>query len=61
MGTEALKQAIMSNGKLTDMEKLQAVFDISKGNLQKQDPQLYYAILAVLDANKKPDGGTYFY
>lgn len=50
----------MTNAKLTDMEKLQKVFDIDKGNLKKQFPQLYYTILAVLDKEKRPDASGYF-
>lgn len=51
---------IMTNDKLTDTEKLQKVFDLDKENLKKQFPQLYYAILAVLDGEKKPDASGYF-
>jgi hypothetical protein len=56
----AMKDMIMANAKLTDMEKLQTVFDIDKENLKKQFPQLYYAILAVLDKEKKIDASGYF-
>ena len=56
----AMKDMIMANAKLTDMEKLQKVFDIDKENLKKQFPQLYYAILAVLDKEKKIDASGYF-
>ena len=55
-----MKDMIMANDKLTDMEKLQKVFDIDKENLKKQFPQLYYAILAVLDKEKKIDASGYF-
>ena len=51
---------IMASAKLTDIEKLQKVFDIDKENVKKQFPQLYYAILAVLDGVKKPDASGYF-
>lgn len=54
------KQNIMANNKLTDMEKLKKVFDISKDSLKEYDSQLYYAILAVLDKKKKPDASGYF-
>lgn len=54
------KKQILTNSKLTDMEKLSKVFDLSKDSLRKQDPQLYYAILAVLDKEKKPDASGYF-
>ena len=53
MNTEEVKYNIMRNKNLTDMEKLQLVFDRSKTELKERNPQLYYAILAVLDANKK--------
>ena len=55
-----MKDMIMANAKLTDMEKLQKVFDIDKENLKKQFPQLYYAILAVLDKEKKIGANGYF-
>jgi len=54
------KQNIMSDNKLTDMEKLSKVFDLSKDYLKEYDSQLYYAILAVLDNEKKPDVSGYF-
>lgn len=54
------KNQILASSKLTDMEKLSKVFDLSKDSLKKQDPQLYYAILAVLDKEKKPDASGYF-
>ena len=54
------KQSILANSKLSDMEKLRDVFDISKGSLKEHDSQLYYAILAVLDGAKKPDASGYF-
>lgn len=53
------KQNILANNKLTDMEKLKKVFDISKDYLKEYDSQLYYAILAVLDKEKKPDASGY--
>ncbi len=46
------KETIMANQSLSDMEKLKYVFDISKEELKANDPQLYYAILAVMDATK---------
>ena len=54
------KDKIMASAKLTDMEKLKQVFDIDKENLKKQFPELYYAILAVLDNEKIPDASGYF-
>lgn len=45
-----MKEAIMSDNSLSDMEKLKYVFRASKEELKANDPQLYYAILAVLDA-----------
>ena len=55
-----MKQTILSNNKLTDMEKLRLVFNISKESLKEFDTELYYAILAVLDQEKKPDASGYF-
>ena len=55
-----MKDMIMANAKMTDMEKLQKIFDIDKENLKKQFPELYYAILAVLDKEKKIDASGYF-
>ena len=46
------KQEILANSKLSDMEKLKKVFDLSKESLKENDSQLYYAILAVLDNEK---------
>lgn len=54
------KEGVMCDDALSDMEKLQKIFDVSKDKLKANDPQLYYAILAVLDANKKPSPETYF-
>lgn len=50
---EQRKEEIMRNGTLSDMQKLKNVFDISKDQLKKNDPQLYYAILGVLDYTKR--------
>lgn len=55
-----MKDRIMANANMTDMEKLRQVFNIDKENLKKHFPQLYYAILAVLDKEKKPDASGYF-
>lgn len=55
-----MKDKIMANAKLTDMEKLEQIFDIDKENLKKQFPELYYTILAVLDNEKKIDASGYF-
>ena len=57
---EELKDMIMSDAKLSDMEKLRDVFSTDKEELKKKFPQLYYAILAVLDKEKKPDASSYF-
>ena len=57
---EHLKDLIMSDSKMSDMEKLHDVFSIDKEELKKKFPQLYYAILAVLDKEKKPDASSYF-
>ena len=54
------KSRILWDKDLTDMEKLQEVFDISKNSLREYDVYLYYAILAVLDKEKKPDASGYF-
>lgn len=55
-----MKDKIMASIKKTDMEKLRLIFDIEKEELKKQFPQLYYAILAVVDKEKKPDASGYF-
>lgn len=57
---EDLKHMIMSDVKMSDMEKLHDIFSLDKKELKKQFPQLYYAILAVLDKEKKPDASSYF-
>lgn len=54
------KQNILKNNKLSDMEKLKMIFDISKDSLRNYDIYLYYAILAVLDKEKKPNASDYF-
>jgi hypothetical protein len=50
---EQYKEGVMCDGELSDMQKLQMVFSASKGNLKTRDPQLYYAILGVLDHTKR--------
>lgn len=57
---ELSRDDILASSKLTDMEKLQLMFDKDKEWLRKHNSYLYYAILAVLDANKKPDPSGYF-
>ena len=57
---ESKKQRIMADAKLSDIEKLREVFNISKNSLKGSDPQLYYAILGVLDKFKQPDTNEYF-
>jgi hypothetical protein len=54
------KSRILWDNDLTDMEKLKDIFDISKDYLKETDVYLYYAILAVLDNEKKPDASGYF-
>lgn len=49
---EQYKNEVMRNGTLSDMQKLQMVFDTSKEKLKGNDPQLYYAIIGVLDHEK---------
>ena len=55
-----LKDLIMSDSKMSDMDKLHDVFCIDKEELKKKFPQLYYAILAVLDKEKRLDASSYF-
>ena len=57
---EELKYMIMSDAKMSDMEKLYDILSLDKEELKKKFPQLYYAILAVLDKEKKPDASSYF-
>lgn len=54
------KNAVMSSATMTDMEKLNEIFNINKEDIKKQFPQLYYAILAVLDKEKKPCASEYW-
>jgi hypothetical protein len=54
------KNAVMCSATMTDMEKLNEIFNINKEDVKKQFPQLYYAILAVLDKEKKIDASGYF-
>lgn len=46
------KNAVMCNPVITNMEKLNEIFSINKEEVKKHFPQLYYAILAVLDESK---------
>lgn len=55
-----LKQKIMADAEMSDMEKLHDVFCVDKDRLKGSFPQLYYAILGVLDKEKKPDASGYF-
>lgn len=55
-----LKQLIISDTEMSDMEKLHDIFAVDKEELKKKFPQLYYVILAVLDKEKKPDPSGYF-
>ena len=54
------KNAVMCSTTMTDMEKLNEIFNINKEDVKKQFPQLYYAILAVLDKEKKPCASEYW-
>lgn len=54
------RDEILASSKLTDMEKLQLMFDIDKEWLRERNSSLYYCILAVLDGHKKPDPTGYF-
>lgn len=50
---EHYKDGVMRDEELSDMQKLQMVFCASKENLKERDPQLYYAILGVIDHAKR--------
>ena len=54
------KQYILASSSMTDMEKLAKIFELCKKDLKGQEPELYYAILAVLDKEKKPDASEYW-
>lgn len=58
--TTARENAIMCSPTMTDKEKLARIFDINKEDIKKQFPQLYYAVLAVLDDEASPDASGYF-
>lgn len=53
MSVGTLKDAVLCDSKLTDMEKLENIFELDKENIRKNDVRLFYAILGVLDSNKK--------
>lgn len=53
------KQDIMISN-YTPKEKLQMVFEIDKGKLKKEFPELYYCILDVLDKDKISYSDEYF-
>ena len=57
-----LKDRVLCDSKLTDMEKQENIFELDKENIRKNDVRLFYAILGVLDANKKsrPISNEYF-
>ena len=55
-----VKDLIIKDKYMTDMEKLIEIFNIDKIELKKQFPELYYTILAVIDKEKKPDATNYF-
>lgn len=48
-----LKDRVLCDSKLTDMEKLENIFELDKENIRKNDVRLFYAILGALDARKK--------
>ena len=48
------KSTLLSRANMTDMEKLREIFYVDSEKVKKQFPELYYAILAVLDKEKKP-------
>ena len=48
----ALKEAVMADGTLTDIEKLKYIFNADKEDIKLKYPSLYYAILGVLDSEK---------
>lgn len=57
--TNTAKQSILASNlndmqklKLNDMQKLKRIFDLSKEDLKKHNPQLYYAILGVIHSTK---------
>lgn len=60
LNKDHLKQMIMEDVEMTDMEKLHDVFCVDKDKLKGKFPQLYYAILGVLDKEKKSDASVYF-
>lgn len=60
LSEKVAKSKILNDRDLSDMEKLRYIFDISKNELREHDVFLYYAILAVLDKDKKPDASDYF-
>lgn len=49
--TNTAKQSILASN-LNDMQKLKCIFDLSKEDLKKHNPQLYYAILGVIHSTK---------
>ena len=53
-----LESAIMADGTMSDMEKLARIFHNNKEDVKKKFPQLYYAILGVLDSVKDPTPTT---
>lgn len=48
----AAKDAALANHRLSDMAKLKYIFDLSKEDIKKHNPQLYYAILGVVHSAK---------
>jgi hypothetical protein len=58
--TKMTNSDILESSMHTDMEKLQLIFDNEKERLRTIFPSVYYAILGVLDAEKKPNPSGYF-
>lgn len=46
------QKSIILASKKTDMQKLKEIFDLDKENIRKNDVNLYYALLGVLDTAK---------
>lgn len=60
VSVEDMERMVLSNGTMSDIEKLKNIFELRKNDIRNYDVNLYYAILGVLDSNKKPDPGNYF-
>lgn len=51
---EDLEATVLRDDTMSDMDKLATIFEATKETIKHKDPYLYYAILAVVDSNKKP-------